>query len=191
MKKLKIALLLGAVGMLSSCDLTQMPGLSKKLSPEDSKAIGAACRHSGRALEDCFTLNPDALQAGVFEGWRDMNDYMTANKIDTVEPKVEVSKFKKDAAHADEGHAESKPESAAAGSGAEAQAGRPAMPTPSGDASGRPRWEPGQPTARTPGAPEGQAATRKPDSSSGHAPEAGAGSPARPWERKADSKNTT
>ncbi|MDX1669979.1 MAG: hypothetical protein R3194_11220, partial [Limnobacter sp.] len=79
--------------MLSSCDLSQIPGLDKRLSIEDSKAVGAACRHSGRALEDCFALNPNTHPAGVFEGWRDMNDYMTSNNIETVAPKVQASKF--------------------------------------------------------------------------------------------------
>lgn len=52
----------------------------------EGKAIGGACRHAGRALEDCFTLYPDALKSAVFEGWREMNDYMTANNLETIEP---------------------------------------------------------------------------------------------------------
>lgn len=79
--------------MLSSCDLSQIPGLDKRLSLEDSKAVGAACRHSGRALEDCFAMNPNTHPAGVFEGWRDMNDYMTANKIETVTPEIQTSRY--------------------------------------------------------------------------------------------------
>src|SRR6186713_1230587 len=96
MKKLKILLLLGGSMLVSSCDLSQIPGLDKKLSAEDSKAIGAACRHSGRALEDCFKLNPLAHQAGVFDGWRDMNDYMLANKIEVVVPQVQEASFSKE-----------------------------------------------------------------------------------------------
>jgi hypothetical protein len=52
----------------------------------DSKAIGGACRHAGRALEDCYRLNPKASKAAVFAGWREMNDYMTENKLDVVLP---------------------------------------------------------------------------------------------------------
>ena len=58
---------------------------------EEGKAIGGACRQSGRALEDCFTLNPNAIKASVFNGWKDMNDYMTQNKIETVKPEFPVA----------------------------------------------------------------------------------------------------
>jgi hypothetical protein len=55
----------------------------------DSKAIGAACRHAGRAIEDCYTLNKQADRAAVFAGWREMNDYMRDKKIAEVVPKIE------------------------------------------------------------------------------------------------------
>ena len=54
----------------------------------EGKAIGSACRHSGRALEDCFTLNPSASKSAVFTGWREMNDYMTENKIESIRPEL-------------------------------------------------------------------------------------------------------
>jgi len=52
----------------------------------EGKAIGGACRHAGRAIEDCFALNKRADKAAVFAGWREMNDYMRDNKVDTVAP---------------------------------------------------------------------------------------------------------
>ena len=52
----------------------------------DGKAIGGACRHAGRAIEDCYALNKKADKASVFTGWRDMNDYMRENKIEAVAP---------------------------------------------------------------------------------------------------------
>ena len=52
----------------------------------EGKAIGGACRHAGRALEDCFALNKRADKAAAFAGWREMNDYMRENKIDAVPP---------------------------------------------------------------------------------------------------------
>ena len=52
----------------------------------EGEAIGSACRHAGRALEDCYTLNPKASKADIFSGWRNMNDYMIENKIDIVPP---------------------------------------------------------------------------------------------------------
>ncbi len=52
----------------------------------EGKAVGGACRHAGRAIEDCFALNKRADKAAVFAGWREMNDYMRDNKVDTVAP---------------------------------------------------------------------------------------------------------
>lgn len=55
----------------------------------EGKAIGGACRHAGRALEDCFAYNPMASKAAIFNGWKTMNDYMVENKIEVVKPLVE------------------------------------------------------------------------------------------------------
>ncbi len=52
----------------------------------DARATGSACRQAGRALEDCYKLNPDSDRASVFAGWRDMNDYMRENKMEEVKP---------------------------------------------------------------------------------------------------------
>jgi len=52
----------------------------------EGKAVGGACRHAGRAIEDCFALNKRADKAAMFLGWREMNDYMRENKIDAVPP---------------------------------------------------------------------------------------------------------
>ncbi|CAN5902678.1 hypothetical protein BH11PSE8_BH11PSE8_37350 [soil metagenome] len=54
----------------------------------DGRAIGGACRHAARAIEDCYALNKKADKAAVFAGWRDMNDYMRENKIDPVAPQL-------------------------------------------------------------------------------------------------------
>jgi hypothetical protein len=56
----------------------------------EGKAIGGACRHAGRAIEDCFALNRRADKAALFAGWREMNDYMRENKIDAVAPQGSV-----------------------------------------------------------------------------------------------------
>ncbi|MEC5384170.1 hypothetical protein VVD49_00475 [Uliginosibacterium sp. H3] len=75
---------------LAGCDRLGIPDPAKDAAArdEEGKAIGGACRQSGRALEDCFTLNPGANKAAVFNGWKDMNDYMTQNKIETVKPEL-------------------------------------------------------------------------------------------------------
>lgn len=54
----------------------------------DARAIGGACRHAGRALEDCYALNPEAGKAAVFAGWKEMSDYMRENKIEEVKPVI-------------------------------------------------------------------------------------------------------
>lgn len=48
----------------------------------EAKAVGGACRHALRGLEDCYTLNPKASKAAVFAGWKEMDQYMRENKLD-------------------------------------------------------------------------------------------------------------
>jgi hypothetical protein len=54
----------------------------------DGKAVGGACRHAGRAIEDCYTLNRRADKAAAYAGWREMNDYMRENKLEPVAPSL-------------------------------------------------------------------------------------------------------
>ncbi|WP_211243484.1 hypothetical protein [Chitiniphilus eburneus] len=61
-----------------------MSALNKQT--ENGKAIGAACRHSGRALEDCYRRNPRVAKADIFDGWKEMNEYMQQKKLDIVPP---------------------------------------------------------------------------------------------------------
>ena len=70
--------------LLAGCD--KIPGLGPdpRIAQRDAeaKAIGGACRHALRGLEDCYTLNPKAAKASVFAGWKDMDGYMRENKIE-------------------------------------------------------------------------------------------------------------
>ncbi len=52
----------------------------------EGRAVGSACRHSGRALEECYSLNKKASKAAIFSGWRDMDAYMRENNIDIIPP---------------------------------------------------------------------------------------------------------
>jgi hypothetical protein len=52
----------------------------------EGRAIGSACRHSGRALEECYSLNKKSSKAAIFSGWRDMDAYMRENSIAVVPP---------------------------------------------------------------------------------------------------------
>jgi hypothetical protein len=87
---LRLLLLLSVPWGLAGCDLLGIETLSQQQARRaaEGKAIGSACRHAGRAIEDCYTLNRKADKAAVFAGWREMNDYMTENKIEVVAPTV-------------------------------------------------------------------------------------------------------
>ena len=54
----------------------------------DGKAVGGACRQSGRAIEDCYSIYSWLPRAAIYEGWRDMDAYMRDNKLETVEPQL-------------------------------------------------------------------------------------------------------
>lgn len=87
MKKLLVPLLLT---LLAGCDMLGIESPEKVAATReaDGKAVGGACRHAGRAIEDCYALNKKADRAAVFAGWREMNDYMRENKIDEVRPQL-------------------------------------------------------------------------------------------------------
>ncbi|MEN9627190.1 MAG: hypothetical protein RJA10_416 [Pseudomonadota bacterium] len=73
---------------LSGCDQLgiETPTVVAAKREAEGKAVGAACRHAGRAIEDCYTLNRKADKGAMFAGWREMNDYMRENKIEVVAP---------------------------------------------------------------------------------------------------------
>lgn len=71
---------------LGGCEQLGFEDPAKAAAARDAegRAIGGACRHSGRALEDCYKLNARASKAAIFSGWRDMDAYMRENNIPTV-----------------------------------------------------------------------------------------------------------
>ena len=85
-----VALLLS----LSACDMIQQQmGIEDQAAKEaradaDGKAVGGACRQSGRAIEDCYANYSWLPKASTYEGWRDMDAYMRDNKLETVEPQL-------------------------------------------------------------------------------------------------------
>jgi hypothetical protein len=81
---LSVALMLGGCDRLGFEDPAKLAAVKEA----DGKAVGAACRHAGRAIEDCYALNGKAPKAAVFAGWKEMNDYMRENKIDAVAPQL-------------------------------------------------------------------------------------------------------
>jgi hypothetical protein len=81
---------LAATFLLAGCEMLGFDSPEKVAAARDAegRAIGGACRHAGRAIEDCFALNKRADKAAIFAGWRDMNDYMRENKIAEVPPQA-------------------------------------------------------------------------------------------------------
>ncbi len=85
------ALLLCAVAALASgCDRLGIETAADAAARRqaDGKAVGAACRHAGRGLEDCFALNRKVERASIYAGWREMNEYMRENRIEAVAPRT-------------------------------------------------------------------------------------------------------
>jgi hypothetical protein len=77
-----------AAALLAGCDMLGIESPEKVAAAREAegRAVGGACRHAGRAIEDCYTLNRRIDKAAIFAGWRDMNDYMRENKIEAVPP---------------------------------------------------------------------------------------------------------
>ena len=86
---LGIGLLMAA---LSGCDAIQqqmgIEDLDAKTARTEAegRAVGGACRQSGRAIEDCYSVYSWLPKAPIYEGWRDMDAYMRENKLETVVP---------------------------------------------------------------------------------------------------------
>ena len=92
MKKYLLAAI--ALVALNACDqVSQKLGLEDpsrkeaRLEPE-AKAVGSACRQSGRAIEDCYSIYGWLPKAGIYAGWREMDEYMRENKLETVAPQL-------------------------------------------------------------------------------------------------------
>ncbi len=83
-----LAALLAPTLLLGGCDLEALladPKMVQKIA--DAKAIGGACRHGNRSIEDCYALNEKFPKASIYDGWRDMDQYMRDNKLEGIEPK--------------------------------------------------------------------------------------------------------
>lgn len=94
---------LGAL-LLTGC-LEKIPGMGPDprtvIRENEAKAIGSACRHAMRGIEDCYTLNPKSPKAMVFAGWKEMDEYMREHKLEGT-PSVFTQKPEAPKARADE-----------------------------------------------------------------------------------------
>jgi|GEM_PF-407265 len=91
--RLRAALLPAALGCLlltAGCDQLGIEDPAKVAAAKEAegKAIGGACRNAMRAIEDCYALNPKAQKAAVYDGWREMDEYMRENKLEGTRPLV-------------------------------------------------------------------------------------------------------
>jgi hypothetical protein len=88
--RLRFIFLAASLTLLAACDQLGIESPQKELERKeaDAKAVGSACRQAGRAIEDCYNLNPKAAKASVFGGWREMDEYMRENKLEVVAPTV-------------------------------------------------------------------------------------------------------
>ena len=75
--------------LLTGCDMPGLgpdPRIAKR--EADAKAIGSACRHALRGIEDCYKQNEEASKSDIFTGWKHMDQYMRENKIEGVNSPV-------------------------------------------------------------------------------------------------------
>jgi len=91
----KQALILSlAILALAGCDQVagklglENPALKEAKTDGEGKAVGSACRHSGRAIEDCYAIYSWLPKASVYAGWREMDEYMRENQLETIIPQL-------------------------------------------------------------------------------------------------------
>lgn len=75
--------LVSAASLLAGCEALGIETATQVAIKKEAeaKAIGSACRHAVRSIEDCFYNNPRAGKAAVFAGWREMDEYMRENAV--------------------------------------------------------------------------------------------------------------
>ncbi len=86
---LRLFIITAVALLLAGCDIPGLgpdPRIAQR--EAEAKAIGGACRHGLRSIEDCYSLNPKASKADMFTGWKDMDQYMRENKIEGVRAMV-------------------------------------------------------------------------------------------------------
>ncbi|WP_371324624.1 hypothetical protein VX159_03595 [Dechloromonas sp. ZY10] len=82
-----------AIGLAGCEQVNQRLGLEDPVKKEarleaEGKAVGSACRHSGRAIEDCYSIYRWLAKANIYAGWMEMDTYMRENGIETIAPQL-------------------------------------------------------------------------------------------------------
>lgn len=89
----RIFLVVALLG-LSACEQVNQklgledPAKKEAKAEQEAKAVGSACRQSGRAIEDCYSIYGWLPKAGIYAGWREMDEYMRENKLETIAPQL-------------------------------------------------------------------------------------------------------
>lgn len=94
---MKAVIVFAMLFLVTGCDqVLERAGVksAEKLEAE-GEAIGSACRHAGWGPEDCYRLNPNASKPAMFAGWKEMNEYMIKNSMETQMPVVPPQEKKK------------------------------------------------------------------------------------------------
>jgi hypothetical protein len=75
--------LIAASSSLVGCDALGIESATQINAKKEAeaRAIGSACRYALRGIEDCFATNSRASKAAVFEGWKEMDQYMRDNQM--------------------------------------------------------------------------------------------------------------
>lgn len=93
----RISVISALVLTLAGCDMVNQklgledPAQKEARTEAEAKAVGSACRHSGRAIEDCYAIYSWLPKAGIYAGWREMDEYMRQNQIETIIPQLPPS----------------------------------------------------------------------------------------------------
>ena len=109
--RLAFAAAVATATLLTGCDMLGIEPASAAAAKREAegKAVGGACRHAARSIEQCYELNKRAEKAAMFAGWREMNDYMRENNITAVPPPPETKAAEAAQAESAENNAAVKP----------------------------------------------------------------------------------
>ncbi|MGE5492636.1 MAG: hypothetical protein ACM31P_15275 [Actinomycetota bacterium] len=83
-----------ALPWLAGCDQLgiETPAQTQARQDLEGKAIGSACRQTGRPLEDCYARAQKdkktklISRASIFNGWKEMDAYMRENNLAIIAP---------------------------------------------------------------------------------------------------------
>lgn len=118
--------------LLGGCDIPGLgpdPRIAQR--EAEANAIGSACRHGLRSIEDCYSLNEGVSKAAIFAGWKEMDQYMRENKIEGIRATANKEEPVEEILEDKSPKVPGKPAPAASGPGGAEKAAVRAAPPPS------------------------------------------------------------